>query len=85
MDEWRKQKGEKEKQRIRWEENSRAAGRRKGGGREEVNQLSEAVLQCYTSAFRESSGSNRLARAGVKHPDYLQEERVAQVQKPHVA
>lgn len=30
MDEWRKEKGGKEKQRIRWEENTRAAGRRKG-------------------------------------------------------
>lgn len=33
-------------------------GEGRGEGREEVNQLSEAVLQCYTSAFRESSGSN---------------------------
>lgn len=32
---------------------------KKGGGREEVNQLSEAVLQCYTSAFRESSATDQ--------------------------
>lgn len=56
MDGWRKQKGGKEKQR---EGNARAAGRGKGGGREEVNELSEAVLQCYTSAFRESSATDQ--------------------------
>lgn len=52
-------KGGKEKRQIRWEENTRAVGRRKGEGREEVNWLSEAVLQCSTSAFRESSATDQ--------------------------
>lgn len=32
---------------------------KKGGGREEVNKLSEAVLQCCTSAFRQSSTTDQ--------------------------
>lgn len=59
MDECRKQMGGKVKEQIRWEENTRAVGRRKGGGREEVNELSKAVLQCDTSAFRESSATDQ--------------------------
>lgn len=52
-------------------------GRRRGGGMEEVNWVSAAVLQCDTSAFWESSATNAHhhthARVSVKHADYLQE------------
>lgn len=64
-------KGERDKERQPVDQRKRKTcddGRRRGrhGGREVVNWISEAVLQCDTSAFWESSATNTAAPT-IKH------------------